>query len=282
MKLRYITILTTAILAAQVVAQEPQKLTTQKDKLSYTIGQNTGEFLNKNNIEINQDLLIKGILDGLSGNQSLLSEQELKETLLVFQKEMMAKQTEARKKMAEAREKMAAAQGKLAEENLKNGEAFLAENAKKEGVISLPSGLQYKVITPGTGKTPKVTDEVTTHYRGTLIDGTEFDSSYKRGESTKFTVGKVVAGWQEALQLMKEGAKWQLFIPAKLAYKDKAPGGKIGPNATLIFELELISVSDSTEQEMVSEKSQPDKKSVGSASQKVEKVEKPSEPQHAE
>jgi len=273
MKLRYITILTTAILAAQVVAQEPQetqKLTSQKDKLSYTIGQNTGKFLNKNNIEINQDLLIKGILDGLSGNQSLLTEQELKETLLVFQKEMMAKQTEARQKMV-------AAQGKLAEENLKNGKAFLAENAKKEGVITLPSGLQYKVITPGTGKTPKVTDEVTTHYWGTLIDGTEFDSSYKRGEPTKFTVGKVVAGWQEALQLMKEGAKWQLFIPAKLAYKDKAPGGKIGPNATLIFELELISVSDSTEQK--SEKSQPDKKSVGSASQKVEK---PSEPQHAE
>ena len=284
MKLRYITILTTAILAAQVVAQEPQetqKLTSQKDKLSYTIGQNTGKFLNKNNIEINQDLLIKGILDGLSGNQSLLSEQELKETLLVFQKEMMAKQTEARKKMAEAREKMAAAQGKLAEENLKKGEAFLAENAKKEGVITLPSGLQYKVITPGTGKTPKVTDEVTTHYRGTLIDGTEFDNSYERGEPTKFQVSGFVAGWQEALQLMKEGAKWQLFIPAKLAYKDKARGSKIGPNATLIFELELISVGEK-KQEAVSEKSQPDKKSVGEVEQKVEKVEKPSEPRHAE
>jgi len=122
------------------------------------------------------------------------------------------------------------------------GEKFLAENAKKEGVKTLPSGLQYKVILPGSGKTPKATDSVTTHYRGTLVDGTEFDSSYKRGEPATFPVSGVIAGWTEALQLMKEGAKWQLVLPPSLAYGERGVGRDIGPNATLIFEVELIKV----------------------------------------
>ncbi|HAI69715.1 MAG TPA: hypothetical protein DCM38_09830, partial [Gammaproteobacteria bacterium] len=136
-----------------------------------------------------------------------------------------------------------AKQAKLAAKNLKEGEAFLAKNKQKEGVFTLHSGLQYKVIRPGTGKTPKDSDSVTTHYSGTLIDGTEFDSSYKREKPATFPVMGVIAGWTEALQLMKEGAKWELFIPAHLAYGERGtPGGKIGPNATLIFEIELLSV----------------------------------------
>jgi FKBP-type peptidyl-prolyl cis-trans isomerase FklB len=131
---------------------------------------------------------------------------------------------------------------KLSEKNKADGEKFLAENAKKEGVKVLPSGLQYKVITPGTGKSPKATDTVTTHYKGMLIDGTEFDSSYKRGEPATFPVSGVIPGWTEALQLMKEGAKWQLFLPSNLAYGERGAGRDIGPNATLIFEVELISV----------------------------------------
>jgi len=130
----------------------------------------------------------------------------------------------------------------LADKNQKEGEVFLAENKKKKGVITLPSGLQYQVIKEGTGKIPKATDTVTTHYRGTLIDGTEFDSSYKRGEPASFPVNGVIKGWTEALQLMKVGSKWQLFIPSNLAYGPQGAGQAIGPNATLIFEIELLSI----------------------------------------
>jgi FKBP-type peptidyl-prolyl cis-trans isomerase FklB len=138
--------------------------------------------------------------------------------------------------------KQAETMQKLSEKNKADGEKFLVENGKKEGVKTLPSGLQYKEIAPGTGKSPKTTDTVTTHYKGTLIDGTEFDSSYKRGEPVSFPVSGVIAGWTEALQLMKEGAKWQLFVPPNLAYGERGAGREIGPNATLIFEVELISI----------------------------------------
>jgi FKBP-type peptidyl-prolyl cis-trans isomerase FklB len=159
-----------------------------------------------------------------------LTDQEARETMTVFQKEMMAKQEVLAKK--------------LGEKNKKEGEAFLAENKKKEGVKTLPSGLQYRVIKEGTGRKPKATDKVLTHYRGTLIDGTEFDSSYKRGTPTSFKVNEIIPGWTEALQLMKEGAKWQLFIPSNLAYAERGAGRDIGPNATLIFEVELISIQE--------------------------------------
>ena len=147
--------------------------------------------------------------------------------MMAFQKEVMAKQAEVAKK------------------NKTEGDAFLAENKKKEGVKTLPSGLQYKVIKAGTGKKPKMNDTVTVNYRGTLIDGTEFDNSYKRGQPATFQVNGVIPGWTEALQLMEQGAKWQLFIPSNLAYGERgAPGGQIGPNATLIFEIELISIQE--------------------------------------
>jgi FKBP-type peptidyl-prolyl cis-trans isomerase FklB len=155
-----------------------------------------------------------------------LNEQEVRETVAVFQKEMAARLEELGKK------------------NKKEGETFLTENKKKEGVKTLPSGLQYKVIKAGTGKKPKLADTVTTHYRGTLIDGTEFDSSYKRGQPATFQVSGVIPGWTEALQLMEEGAKWQLFIPSNLAYGERGMAGTIGPNATLLFEIELISVQE--------------------------------------
>jgi FKBP-type peptidyl-prolyl cis-trans isomerase FklB len=166
--------------------------------------------------------------DSYGGGKTILTEDQARQALEDFQKTLMAKQAETMKI--------------LSEKNKADGEKFLAENAKKEGVKVLPSGLQYKEITPGTGKSPKTADTVTTHYKGTLIDGTEFDSSYKRGQPATFPVSGVIPGWTEALQLMKEGAKWQLFVPPDLAYGERGAGQVIGPNATLIFEVELLAV----------------------------------------
>ncbi len=211
-----------------VFAGEKTELKTQKDKLSYAIGMDMGGSLKRNAIEVDIDALVKGLKDALAGGKMLMTEQEQRETLIAFQKEFQAKQQEKMK--AEA------------EKNKKEGEAFLAENKKKPGVKTLPSGLQYKVITEGKGASPKETDTVTVNYRGTLIDGTEFDSSYKRKEPATFPVKGVIKGWTEALQLMKEGAKWQLFIPPNLAYGERGAGGTIGPNATLIFEVELLKI----------------------------------------
>ena len=212
---------------SQVNAQENLVLKNQKDKISYIIGMDIGTNLKKQSIDIDSNILAKGVKDALAGTKPLLTEQEIQETMVAFQKEMVAKQAEIGKK------------------NKAEGEAFLAENKKKEGVKTLPSGLQYKVIKAGTGKKPKSTDTVTAHYRGTLINGTEFDSSYKRGQPATFPVsGNMIPGWTEALQLMEEGAKWQLFIPSNLAYGERGMGGVIGPNATLIFEIELISIQE--------------------------------------
>ena len=218
------------LFACQANAGESLVLKSQKDKMSYIIGMDLGRNFQKQAIDIDPDILAQGIKDGLSGGKALLSEQEARETLAAFQAEMVAKQTEVAKKMGER--------------NKKEGEAFLAENQKKEGVKTLPSGLQYRVIQAGTGKSPKAADEVTAHYRGTLIDGTEFDSSYRRGKPETLPVGGVIAGWTEALQLMQEGAKWQLFVPSNLAYGERGAGRDIGPNATLIFEIELISIQE--------------------------------------
>ncbi len=187
-----------------------------------------GGSLKRNSIDVDIDALVKGLKDSLAGGKMLMTEQEQRETLIAFQKEFQAKQ----------QEKMKA----LAEKNKKEGEAFLEANKKKPGVKVLPSGLQYKVITEGKGASPKDTDTVTVNYRGTLIDGTEFDSSYKRNEPATFPVKGVIKGWTEALLLMKEGSKWQLFIPSNLAYGERGAGSAIGPNATLIFEVELIKI----------------------------------------
>ncbi len=227
MKVKLIVILgILLILAGLVNAQEKPVLKDQKDKVSYILGTDIGNNLKKQSISVNPKILAKGIEDALAGAKPLLTDKEIQETMMAFQKEVMAKQAEVAKK------------------NKTEGEAFLAENKKKEGVKTTASGLQYKVIKPGKGKKPKSSDSVTVNYRGTLIDGTEFDSSYKRGQPATFQVSGVIPGWTEALQLMEEGAKWQLFIPSNLAYGERGAGGVIGPNATLIFEVELISIQE--------------------------------------
>jgi FKBP-type peptidyl-prolyl cis-trans isomerase FklB len=226
MKLKLIVLLGFLFFLSQVHAQEALVLKDQKDKVSYIIGMDIGMNLKKQAIDLDSNILAKGVKDALSGAKPLLTEQEIQETMTAFQKEMMVKQAEVAKK------------------NRAEGEAFLTENKKKEGVKTLPSGLQYKVIKAGIGRKPKSNDTVTVHYRGTLINGTEFDSSYKRGQTVSFLVSGVIPGWTEALQLMEEGAKWQLFIPSNLAYGERGAGGVIGPNSTLIFEVELVSIQE--------------------------------------
>jgi FKBP-type peptidyl-prolyl cis-trans isomerase FklB len=235
MRLKLIVVLGILFLASQVSAEENLVLKSQKDKVSYSIGLNIGRNLandlKKQSIDIDPSILTKGIQDAVAGAKPLLTDQEIQETMVAFQKEMMAKWEEIGKK------------------NKAEGEAFLAENKKKEGVKTLPSGLQYKVIKAGTGKKPKADDAVTVNYRGTLINGTEFDSSYKRGQPATFPVsGGIIRGWTEALQLMGEGAKWELFIPSNLAYGERGTSGIIGPNATLIFEIELVSIKEKTQE----------------------------------
>jgi FKBP-type peptidyl-prolyl cis-trans isomerase FklB len=229
MKRRIAMAMCTAVaLSGAAFAADAPELNSDKEKISYSIGMDIGGNLKRGSVEVDPDLLAKGLKDSYGGGKTILTEDEARKTIADFQKTLMAKQAETMQK--------------LSEKNKADGEKFLAENAKKEGVKTLPSGLQYREITPGKGKSPKDTDTVSTHYKGTLIDGTEFDSSYKRGEPVTFPVSGVIAGWTEALQLMKEGAKWQLFIPSNLAYGDRGAGREIGPNATLIFEVELISV----------------------------------------
>ncbi|MBS1115053.1 MAG: FKBP-type peptidyl-prolyl cis-trans isomerase [Nitrospirae bacterium] len=228
MKFLWSMLLGVVLLASQAGAEEKKAFQTPREKQSYSIGADIGNKLKSQSIDVDPDALAQGLKDAISGNKLLMTEQEIKESLSSLQKEMMEKQAERTKQ--------------LSEKNKKEGDAFLAENKKKEGVKTLPSGLQYKVITEGTGKTPKAEDTVITNYRGTLIDGTEFDSSYKRGQPATFPVKGVIPGWTEALQLMKEGSKWELFIPASLAYGERGAGNLIGPYTTLIFEIELISV----------------------------------------
>jgi len=218
------------LMAVSSGAQETPTLKSQKEKISYIIGMDIGSNFKRQSIDVDPDILGRGIKDGLSGAKPLLSEQEAKEVLADFEKVMRAKQDESRKA--------------IGEKNKKEGEVFLAANKAKEGVKTAPSGLQYKVIKPGTGKKPQATDTVTVNYRGTLTDGTEFDSSYRRGKPATFPVSGVIPGWTEALQLMEEGAKWEIVIPSKLAYGEQGAGQMIGPNATLIFEVELISIQE--------------------------------------
>ena len=228
MKPYLIPILATGFLVVQLHAEDQLVLKDQKDKVSYSIGREMGSSMKQQKLDVNPDLIIAGFRDGLAGKKPLLTETETKEVMANFEKEMETRSAQD-------------AEG-AAEKNKKEGEAFLAENKKKEGVKTLPSGLQYKILRDGTGPSPKPDDKVTTHYRGTLLDGTEFDSSYSRNEPASFGVGQVIKGWQEALPLMKVGAKWQLFIPANLAYGERGAGGTIGPNAALIFDIELISI----------------------------------------
>jgi len=210
------------------------ELPTQKDKASYALGLNWGRNLHSQSVDVDPDVVLRGLKDGMAGGKALLTDEET----AAMMRELQA---EVRKKQEEQRQQLGAA-------NKEAGEKFLAANKIKEGVVTLPSGLQYKVLTEGTGAKPAATDTVVCNYRGTLLDGTEFDSSYKRGQPASFPVRGVIKGWTEALQLMPVGSKWQLVIPSDLAYGERGPGNGIGPNATLIFEVELVSIQSAEAQ----------------------------------
>ncbi len=206
--------------------QKQITLETPADKVSYAIGLDIGQDILGQKLGLNPELLQKGIQDGLAGTEPLLDEEESAQVRASFVEERRAVQNKERLT--------------LAEKNLKEGEAFLTENAAKDGVISLPSGLQYLVIEAGNGATPTADDNVKVHYRGSFVDGSEFENSYAQESPAVFPVRGVIPGWTEALQLMPEGAKWKLFIPANLAYGEQGAGNKIGPNQALIFEIELL------------------------------------------
>ena len=206
----------------------PLILKTPKDKASYAIGMNIGKGLHKDSVDVDPAILLRGLKDGMAGGKTLLTDDEAKSAMVAIQADLRKKQ--------EA--KMAIA----GDANKKEGDEFLAQNKTKEGVVTLPSGLQYKILKEGTGPKPSASDSVVCNYKGTLIDNTEFDSSYKRGQPATFPVGQVIKGWTEVLQLMPVGSKWQVFVPSDLAYGPRAPGGAIGPNSTLIFEIELLSI----------------------------------------
>lgn len=234
-KLRLFTaaVLCSAAFQAAIAAETPatassSSLTNEADKISYSIGIDIGQSFRKQNIQINSDLFMTGLKDGQNDKQTLLSKEEIYQTLVGLQNKLAQQQAETTAQQAK--------------DNLAKGEAFLAKNKTATGIKTTASGLQYRVIKQGKGAIPKPGDIVTTHYRGHLIDGTEFDSSYKRNEPATFTVNAVIPGWTEALQLMTPGSKYELFIPSNLAYGSQGIGRIIGPNETLIFEIELLSV----------------------------------------
>ena len=215
-------------------------LTTRTQKFSYALGMNIGSnlggTLKKQSVEVDWNLVSQGLKDSTGTGKTRLTQEEAQAVLTEVQNEVRKQQQEKVKEAGAA--------------NKTEGEAFLAANKGKEGVVTLPSGLQYKILTAGTGPKPAATDSVVCNYRGTLINGTEFDSSYKRGQPETFGVSQVIKGWTEALQLMPVGSKWQLFIPSNLAYGEQgAGGGQIGPNSTLVFEVELISIADKSKED---------------------------------
>jgi FKBP-type peptidyl-prolyl cis-trans isomerase FklB len=224
------TLLLMAFAAGCTATEEAAvKLDAAKQRISYTIGLNIGRDFAKQEIDVDTAALLAGVRDGLGGQKPRLTDEEMQTEVKTFREAMMAKQ--------EAKFKA------LAEKNKADGEAFLVRNAKETGVVVRESGLQYKVIKEGAGPMPKADGTVSVHYRGTLLDGSEFDSSYERGEPLVLPVNGVIPGWTEALPLMKEGSKWQLFIPAALAYGEEGAPPAIGPNAVLLFEIELISAA---------------------------------------
>lgn len=230
------------------------ELKTDKDKTSYAIGSDLGNKLKMASIDVDPAILSRAIKDVLTGGKPAMTDDEVRAKLMELSKQVQQAQQEAQKKQAEANKV-------VGEKNRKDGDAFLAENKSKDGVIALPSGLQYKILKAGDGPKPTASDTVTCNYRGTLLDGKEFDSSYKRGQPASFPVSGVIKGWTEALQLMPVGSKWQLFIPADMAYGDRQMGPDITPGSTLIFEVELLSIQPkSTTTGAAAPSGDPDKK----------------------
>jgi FKBP-type peptidyl-prolyl cis-trans isomerase FklB len=220
---------TTAHRTTTATKPKPLVPVTDKDKQSYAVGINVGKSLRRDQLDVEPKFVYQGIQDALADGKLQLTDDQIRTIMTNLQTQMRQKMEE--KRLAET------------EGNKKEGAAFLAANATKPGVVTLPSGLQYKILTPGSGPKPTASDSVVCNYRGSLLDHTEFDSSYKRGQPATFPVGGVIKGWTEALQLMPVGSKWQLFIPADLAYGDRGQG-PIGPNSTLVFEVELVSIKD--------------------------------------
>lgn len=217
---------------APAKAVAPPALATPRDKFSYALGVNISQGMKAQSLDIDLNLLLRGLKDNHTGAAMAMTPQEVTEVLTRTRQEMIAREQE---------------QQRIAgEKNKQEGEAFLAQNKARPGVVTLPSGLQYEELRPGPGATPKSTDTVTTHYSGTLINGTEFDSSYKRGQPATFAVTGVIKGWTEALQLMKVGAKWKLYIPSNLAYGEQQRGQHITPNSVLVFEIELLAIKEAT------------------------------------
>ena len=228
MKYVWLGALALAFIACQGNTQEKVQLKTQKDSVSYSIGMDVGRNLKQQMLDIDPTLLARGIRDIIDSLPPALTEEQVQACMANYQQQVMAKHQDAMK-----------AQG---EKNKKEGEAFLASNKTKDGVVTLPDGLQYKILKAGTGKKPTATQTVSVNYRGTLVDGTEFDNSYKKGQPAEFPLTGVIKGWTEALELMPVGSKWQLVIPPDLAWGDRGAGGLIGPNATVVFEVELLEI----------------------------------------
>jgi len=238
MKIRAVVlsvILSAPALPLWAAAASTPSLTSEKEKLSYSIGMDIGQNFKQQKFDIDTAAFQEGFKATLADAKTVLSTEEAKTILTDFQQKLLTEREQQLKQLAEA--------------NLQKGKQFLDSNAKKTNIVSLPSGLQYRVIQEGKGTSPALSDIVTTHYRGHLIDGTEFDSSYKRGEPVSFPVQGVIPGWSEALQHMKPGAKWELFIPAALAYGETGAGRLIGPNETLVFEVELLKIATKEEEE---------------------------------
>ena len=232
MKMKLVTAAIMGLTLSTVhAATDTTSLATDKDKLSYSIGADLGKNFKAQGIDINPEALTKGMQDTMSGVPLVLTEQQMKDVLNNFQKDLMAKRTSEFNKKAE--------------ENKAKGDAFLAQNKSKPGVVVLPSGLQYKIIDVGTGAKPAKTDTVTVEYTGHLIDGTVFDSTEKTGKPATFQVSQVIPGWTEVLQLMPSGSTWEVYVPASLGYGARSVGGPIGPNETLVFKIHLISVKKS-------------------------------------
>jgi FKBP-type peptidyl-prolyl cis-trans isomerase FklB len=239
MKLKSLPLTTLALLglfgSSAFAADAPSApLTSEKDKISYSIGLDIGKNFTKQGIDLDTQVFLSGLEDGRQNKPGRMSEQEIRETLTALQNKLVKQQQDGMKKLAES--------------NSLEGNAFLEKNKSAPGVKTLSSGLQYRVLTEGKGTPPGLKDTVKTHYRGTLINGTEFDSSYARGQPIDIPVEGVIKGWTEALQLMKPGSKWQIFVPASLAYGEQGAGNVIGPNATLIFDIELLSVTKAAPQ----------------------------------
>jgi len=224
-KWQWLALLGVVLLAGQC-AQEPKDLTTEKDKVNYGIGVSLARNFKQQGMDVDVDLVVKGMKDALTGKKLLMSEDELRKTMSAYQTELRRKQMQARKVAAL--------------DNKKEGDAFLAENKKKEGVVTLPNGLQYKILKEGQGQKPTLEDTVAVKYRGTFINGTEFDSSGGEPKAFKFT--EVVLGWREALKAMPVGSTWQLVVPPELAYGERGLGQVVMPNTTLIFEVELVGI----------------------------------------